>query len=72
MKTGFFDLQTFRDQYQDIVGYENMNAELVRRFIEVQALLITPIAPHFAEYVWKLLGKVLVFCFEVSSLNFES
>jgi leucyl-tRNA synthetase len=29
-----------------------MHADLVYRFIELQALLITPIAPHFAEHLW--------------------
>lgn len=29
-----------------------MNVALVLRFIEVQALLLTPIAPHVAEYLW--------------------
>jgi leucyl-tRNA synthetase len=35
-----------------------MHRNLVRQFIELQALLITPIAPHWAEYVWReILGK---------------
>lgn len=35
-----------------------MHRDLVRQFIELQALLITPIAPHWAEYVWReILGK---------------
>ena len=29
-----------------------MNSVLVRRFIEIQALLVAPIAPHFSEYIW--------------------
>ena len=35
-----------------------MNKKLILWFIEVQALIITPIIPHFSEYCWKLLGKV--------------
>jgi leucyl-tRNA synthetase len=34
-----------------------MHKELLLRFIEVQAILISPICPHFAEKTWKLLGK---------------
>jgi len=58
LKTGFFDLQTARDNYRVAVGTQaNMNRELVLRFVEVQALLIAPICPHFAQYLWKLIGK---------------
>jgi leucyl-tRNA synthetase len=55
LKTGFFDLQSARDFYRVMVG-EEMNAELIFRFLEVQASLLCPIAPHFCEHVWKLLG----------------
>lgn len=58
LRTSFYDLQAARDQYQDYIGYENMNGKLIRKYIEVQALLICPIAPHFAEYLWKMLGNV--------------
>lgn len=30
-----------------------MHADLVRRFVELQALLISPIIPHWSEYIWK-------------------
>lgn len=29
-----------------------MHADLAKRFVELQALLLTPIAPHWAEYIW--------------------
>ena len=32
-----------------------MHHELVFRFMNVQALLILPIAPHFAEHMWKFI-----------------
>jgi len=35
-----------------------MLEELSRRYIELQALMITPIAPHWADYIWQeVLGK---------------
>lgn len=34
-----------------------MHKDLILRFIEVQAIILSPICPHFAEKVWKLLGK---------------
>lgn len=54
LKRGLFDLQISRDYYRDVCKSINigMSRELVRRFAEVQALLLTPIAPHFADYVW--------------------
>jgi leucyl-tRNA synthetase len=30
-----------------------MHVDLVRRFVELQALLIAPIIPHWSEYIWK-------------------
>lgn len=38
-----------------------MHHDLIRRYIELQALLITVIAPHWAEYIWlEVLKKVSV------------
>jgi len=55
LKSGFFTLQTARDNYRASVG-DNMKRSLIKRFIEVQALLVVPILPHWAEYIWGLLG----------------
>ena len=30
-----------------------MHHKLVERYIELQALLLTPIAPHWADYIWQ-------------------
>jgi len=58
LRTGFYELQASRDAYRLNVGsVESMNKNLIIRFIEVQALIMAPIAPHFSEYIWKLLGK---------------
>jgi len=58
LQTGLWDLQTARDNYRNFVGGdEMMHRDLTLRFIEIQALLLTPIAPHFCEFVWELLGK---------------
>ncbi|EPQ29440.1 uncharacterized protein PFL1_03195 [Pseudozyma flocculosa PF-1] len=53
MKYGFYELQTARDLYREATSDVGMHAELVSRWIRVQALTITPIAPHFAEHVWR-------------------
>lgn len=57
LRTGFFEFQSVRDKYRELC-LDGMHVDLVIRFIEIQALLLAPICPHVAEYVWKLLGKV--------------
>lgn len=58
LRTGFFELQAVRDKYRELTVLEGMNADLILHFIEVQAVLLSPICPHVAEHVWELLGKV--------------
>ncbi|KAI0200376.1 leucyl-tRNA synthetase [Astrocystis sublimbata] len=58
LKSGYYDFIASRDWYRDVarsVGI-SMHRDLVLRYIELQALLLTPIAPHFSAYLW---GEVL-------------
>lgn len=56
LKTGLFDYQASRDYYRE--ASVTMHRDLVLRYIETQALLLTPIAPHIAEYFWRdILGN---------------
>ncbi|KAK3002424.1 hypothetical protein RJ639_022209 [Escallonia herrerae] len=57
LKTGFYDLQAARDEYRFSCGSGGMNRDLLWRFMDVQTRLITPICPHYAEYVWKEILK---------------
>ncbi|KAI3879279.1 hypothetical protein MKW92_048286 [Papaver armeniacum] len=57
LKTGFYDLQAARDEYRFSCGIGGMNRDLLWRFMDVQTRLITPICPHYAEYVWRKLLK---------------
>ncbi|KAK2970584.1 hypothetical protein RJ640_022821 [Escallonia rubra] len=57
LKTGFYDLQSARDEYRFSCGSGGMNRDLLWRFMDVQTRLITPICPHYAEYVWKEILK---------------
>jgi leucyl-tRNA synthetase len=57
LRTGFFELQSVRDKYRELC-LDGMHADLIVRFVEVQAILLAPICPHVSEQVWKLLGKV--------------
>lgn len=49
-----------------------MNKDLIFRFIEVQALLLSPITPHISEYIWKKLGKVFFLIKEKFNLYIKS
>jgi len=57
VQSGFFKLQTSKDNYKMTSADKGMKRDLVLKFIEVQTLLMAPITPHFSEYTWKLLGK---------------
>ena len=58
LKSGFFELQAARDKYRELCSEGGMHADLVTRYIETQAKLMSPICPHVAEHVWELLGNV--------------
>lgn len=58
LKSGFFELQAARDKYRELCSEAGMHGELVTRYIATQAVLMSPICPHVAEYVWELLGNV--------------
>lgn len=55
LKSGLFDFQTSRDFYRDCTGVSGigMHKDLVFKYISAQALLLAPVAPHFAEYLHK-------------------
>lgn len=52
-KFGFYELQSARDWYREVTADIGMHADLVRYWITVAALLASPIAPHFAEHIWR-------------------
>jgi leucyl-tRNA synthetase len=59
LQFGFFTCTGARDIYRDMCAKmgEKMHAETLRRYIEVQAVLAAPIAPHWSEELWELLGN---------------
>ncbi|KAI5118474.1 hypothetical protein M0805_003735 [Coniferiporia weirii] len=58
LKYGFFEMQMARDWYREVTSDVGMNAELVKYWIRISCLLITPIAPHFADHIWsEVLGE---------------
>ena len=54
IKSGLYDFISARDFYREVTKAAGggMHAELVRRYIELQALMVTVVAPHWAEHIW--------------------
>ncbi|KAF9529079.1 hypothetical protein CPB83DRAFT_893789 [Crepidotus variabilis] len=52
LKFGFYDFQSVRDWYREVTSDLGMHRDLVLYWIRNAALLVTPIAPHFAEHIW--------------------
>ncbi|KAG8939085.1 cytosolic leucyl tRNA synthetase [Tulasnella sp. 419] len=55
LRTGFYEMQTSRDWYREVTADVGMHAGLVKYWIRTSALLVLPIAPHFAEHLWSTL-----------------
>jgi len=56
LRTGFFEYQALRDTYREVT-MGDMNQTLIKKFIETQAIILSPICPHVAEHIWSLIGK---------------
>ncbi|MCX8195664.1 MAG: leucine--tRNA ligase [Acidilobaceae archaeon] len=52
---GYYDLQSKFKWYLRRAG--SPHREVLKRFIEVQTLLMAPFAPHVAEEAWEIMGK---------------
>lgn len=57
LRTGFYELQSTRDWYREVTADVGMHAGLIKYWIKTAALLVAPIAPHFAEHLWTDLLK---------------
>ena len=55
VQIGFFEMQTVRDIYRTMVPV--MHQDLIEKFIAHQMVALSPICPHFCEYVWTDLLK---------------
>ncbi|KAF2190873.1 leucyl-tRNA synthetase [Zopfia rhizophila CBS 207.26] len=55
LKSGYYDFTAARDFYREATKAAGvgMHEDLVKKYIELQALLVTPIAPHWADYIWQ-------------------
>ncbi|KAG6877276.1 hypothetical protein C0993_008924, partial [Termitomyces sp. T159_Od127] len=57
VKFGFYEFQSARDWYREVTSDVGMHRDLVRYWINAAALIITPIAPHFAEHIHSTILK---------------
>ena len=56
LKTGFFEFQDSRDKYREMCGgHDSMNKKLVLKFIECQAIILSPLCPHASEAMYALI-----------------
>ncbi|KAK0665384.1 putative leucyl-tRNA synthetase, cytoplasmic [Cercophora samala] len=60
LKAGHYDFLNARDTYREACTAAGipLHKDLVFKYIRLQALLLTPIAPHWADFVWQeILGE---------------
>ena len=55
LKSGLYDLTSARDFYREATRAAGigMHHDLIKRYIELQSLMLQPIASHWAEYMWR-------------------
>lgn len=56
LRLGFFEYQDLRTKYREMCGSDGLHGGLAKRFIESQAIIMSPICPHLAQKIWRLLG----------------
>ncbi|KAF2727071.1 leucyl-tRNA synthetase [Polyplosphaeria fusca] len=54
LKSGFYEFTSSRDFYREATKASGvgLHHDVARQYIEYQALLLAPIAPHWSEYIW--------------------
>lgn len=61
LKSALFDFTAARDFYREATtaAGQGMRRDLILRYVELQSLLLAPIAPHWCDYMWQeVLHKV--------------
>eukprot|EP00931_Biecheleriopsis_adriatica_P065640 TRINITY_DN40132_c0_g1_i1.p1 TRINITY_DN40132_c0_g1~~TRINITY_DN40132_c0_g1_i1.p1 ORF type:complete len:1241 (-),score=317.82 TRINITY_DN40132_c0_g1_i1:51-3773(-) len=57
LRAVWFDMENLRSQYA-ILSNGDVHGDIIRRFLDVQTVTLSPIAPHFCEHMWRnVLGK---------------
>ncbi|TIC23753.1 leucyl-tRNA synthetase [Wallemia mellicola] len=58
LKLALYEFQSARDWYREVTIVEGMHADLILDWIKLQALIMTPLIPHFSEHVWQNILKL--------------
>ncbi|KAI4121864.1 MAG: hypothetical protein LQ338_006120 [Usnochroma carphineum] len=55
LKSALYDFTSARDFYREALAAASipMHHDLISTYITLQALIISPIAPHWADYIWQ-------------------
>jgi len=52
LKTGFYEFLNMQARYKTWTGEQGMHKELLKKYLQMQALVLAPICPHTAEAIW--------------------
>ncbi|VDL91362.1 unnamed protein product [Schistocephalus solidus] len=63
LKVVFYEFQACKDRYREVCQTKGMHVDLVKRYIETQTLMLSPICSHICEYIWRnlLMKKTSIF-----------
>jgi leucyl-tRNA synthetase len=53
LKYGFYDFMLLKDKYRHYCGPRQVHLTSIMLWLELQVVLLSPIAPHICEYIWK-------------------
>merc|ERR550539_1557719 len=56
LRCGWYNLQRARNFWRS--NSTGLHKDLVMRYIEVQLILLSPICPHFCEFMWQSIQKM--------------
>ncbi|VDL59361.1 unnamed protein product [Hymenolepis diminuta] len=57
LRVVFYEFIACKDRYREVCQKRGMHAVLVRRYIELQTILLSPICSHICEHIWRNLLK---------------
>ncbi|CDI97282.1 leucyl tRNA synthetase [Echinococcus multilocularis] len=57
LRVVFYEFIACKDRYREVCQKRGMHASLIRRYIDLQTILLSPICSHVCEHIWRnLLG----------------
>jgi leucyl-tRNA synthetase len=57
VKEAFYRMNSIREEYRFSCAGFGMKKSLAKIWIKTQLILLTPITPHFCEFVWQEIKK---------------